>query len=181
MMDYRISILLVLLVSTLGVEAQTISQGPTVNAEYDRNRDFGVYTTYDWMKSQKPAPNMANHVRLTRAIQKEMEDLGFSIDTAKPSLRVLYRVSTKRKVEAASSQKRGTRFDPTNITTDFVFGTGTSQNVGTLIIELYDGATNALVWKGTTTQTLGTPDKAEKIITEAVKRVFTKYPAREEK
>jgi hypothetical protein len=181
MKNYRISIILVLLICALGLEAQTISQGPTVNAEYDRNRDFEVFTSYDWMKSQKPAPSMANHIRFTRAIQKEMEDLGISIDTAKPSLRILYRVSTKRRVEAASSQKRETSFDPTNITTDFVFGKGSSQNIGTLIIELYDGATNALVWKGTTTQALGTPDKAEKIINEAVERVFTKYPTREQK
>jgi hypothetical protein len=176
-----VAITLALLTCALGLEAQTVSKGPTVNAEYDRNKDFEVFKSYDWMKSQEPAPSMANHIRLTRAIQKEMEDLGISADTANPSLRILYRVSTRKRVEATGSQKRETSWDPTNITTGFTFGKGSSQDVGTLVIELYDAATNALVWKCTTTQALGTPDKAEKIINEAVKRAFTKYPTRDKK
>jgi hypothetical protein len=182
MKRYGISMVLILLASALGL-AQVISRGPTASAEYDRNRDFSVFTTYDWMKSQKPAPNMANHIRFTRAVQKEMDDLGFRIDTGKPSLRVLYRVSTRRRVEAAGSQQRATASDPTNtnITTGFVFGKGTSENIGTLIIELYDAETNMLVWKCTTTQAITTPDKAEKIINEAVERAFTKYPTKEQK
>mgnify|MGYP001140576116 CR=1 FL=1 len=86
-------------------------------------------------------------------------------------------------MEAEGSQQRATASDPsnTNITTGFVFGKGTSENIGTLTIELYDAETNMLVWKCTTTQAIGTPDKAEKTINEAVKRVFTKYPTKEDK
>jgi hypothetical protein len=161
-------------------QAQVISTGPKVNAEYDHKKDFSGYKSYEWMTSQKPADNMANHIRFTRAIQKEMEDIGYRVDTKRPDVRILYTVGTSSKVEAASSQTRSA-FDDTNLVTDFVFATGSKRQYGTLTVELFDAQTNARIWRASTTQELGSPDKAQRIINEAVKRVFTKYPTREQK
>jgi hypothetical protein len=172
----RLCLALAMLHTALGLEAQVVTQKPTVKVEYDRQRDFSLFTTYDWMKTQKPADNMANHVRITRAIQKELEALDLSPDVTKPGVRIQYRVETRKKIEAASTQKESV-WDRTNLTTDFIFE---RQNLGTLTIEMFDAETNALVWRASTTQKLGTPDKAEKIINEAVKRLFTKYPKKEE-
>jgi hypothetical protein len=161
-----------------GVQAQVISTGPKVDAEYDRDKDFSGYKAYEWMTSQKPADNMANHIRFTRAIQKELEDLGYRVDTKLPDVRILYKVGTSSKVEAASSQTRSA-FDDANLVTDFVFATGSKRQYGTLTVELFDARTNVLIWRASTTQELGTPDKAQRIINSAVKRVFTKYPTRD--
>ena len=177
MTSVRLLSILVLLLAALGLEAQVITTAPKVKAEYDREEDFSRYQAYDWISSQKPADNAANHIRLTRAIKKEMDDLGFRIDTAKPDVRILYRVYTSSKVFATSSQTPSA-FDSSNLRTDFVFSKGSKKQYGTLIIELFNADTNVRIWRGTTSQELRTPDNAEKIINEAVKRVFTAYPAR---
>ena len=48
--------------------AQLIRQPEPVQVAYDRERDFSRLRTYAWMKSQKPLPNMANHIRVTNAV-----------------------------------------------------------------------------------------------------------------
>ncbi len=163
-----------------GASAQVISTGPKVDVEYDRGKDFSDYKAYAWMPSQKPADNLANHVRFTRAIQKEMEDVGFRVDTVKPDVRIQYKVRTGSKVEATGNQRQST-FDQTNLQTDFVFASGSRQQYGTLILEMFDAATNTLLWRATTSQQLGTPDKAEKTINEVVRRAFTRYPTEDKK
>jgi len=180
MKAFSIIVPLIVVFSALGGRAQVVSTGPKVDAEYDRQGDFSRYGSYAWMPSQKPADNMANHIRFTRAISKEMEALGFRVDTVKPDVRVQYRVHTSSKVQADSSQKRSA-FDSANLKTDFVFATGTRRHYGTLIVEMYDANTNVLLWRATTTRELPTPDKAEKAINEVVKTVFTAYPTRRTK
>lgn len=176
----RYLVCLSVMVVAPGVHAQVISTGPQVEVEYDRGKDFSSFKAYEWMSSQKPADNMANHIRFTRAIQHELEEIGYRVDTKRPDVRVLYTVSTSSKVEAASSQTRSA-FDDANLVTDFVFATGSKRQYGTLTVELFDARTNALVWRASVTQELGTPDKAQRTINEAVKRVFTKYPTKENK
>ncbi len=169
------SVVLTVLLSVVAVEAQVIKQGPTVEVEHDRSVDFTLIRSYDWAKAQKPADNMANHIRITRAIQKELEERGVEIDTVRPHVRILYRVQTSSKIQAQSSQRQ-TGIDPTDIRTDFMFSRGDKTNLGTLILEMFDGRSNKVIWRASTTQQLGTPDQAEKIINEVVVRVFTKYP-----
>jgi hypothetical protein len=161
-----------------GASAQVISTGPKVDVEYDRGKDFSDYKSYAWMESQKPADNLANHVRFTRAIQREMEDAGFRVDTVKPDVRIQYKVRTGSKIQAAGNQRQST-FDQTNLQTDFVFASGSRQQYGTLVLEMFDTATNILLWRATTTEPLSTPDKAEKLINDVVRRAFTRYPTRE--
>jgi hypothetical protein len=163
-----------------GASAQVISTGPKVDVEYDRGKDFTDYKSYAWMQSQKPADNLANHVRFTRAIQKEMEGVGFRVDTVKPDVRIQYHVRTGSKVQATGNQRQST-FDQTNLQTDFVFASGSRQQYGTLVMEMFDASTNVLLWRATTTEQLSTPDKAEKTINDVVKRAFTRYPTREKK
>ncbi len=180
MTSVRFFVTLSLMLLALGLRAQVISTGPKVDVEYDRDKDFSEYGAYEWMSSQKPADNMANHIRFTRAIQKEMEDVGYRVDTKRPDVRVLYTVATSSKVRAAASQTRSTYYDPTDLVTDFVFASGSKKQYGTLTVELFDARTNTLVWRASTTQELGTPDKAQRIIDNAVKTVFSKYPTKEE-
>ncbi len=161
--------------STTVVAGASLSvQDPTVTVEYNRKSDFSRFSTYHWMESQKPLKNLANHIRITRALQNEMKELGFTIDTAKPQLRVLYRLETKKKLDTTSRQRQST-WDPTNIKTEVDFG---RKELGTLTIELYDAETNVRLWRASVTEILGTPDKAEKQINRVVGRLFEKYPSR---
>lgn len=164
---------LALLLSVVGLTAQISSKDVEITVEYDRQRDFSQYKTYHWMESVKPVENAANHIRLTRAIEEGMEKAGYTTDTDKPDVRILYQVATKKKIGATSSQKASS-WDPTNLRTEIDF---VRYEEGTLRIEIYDAQTNGRLWRATGTQVLGTPDRAEEMIREAVERLFEKYPS----
>jgi hypothetical protein len=54
--------------------------------------------------------------------------------------------------------------------------------VGTLIVDIGDSANNRYVWRGTATKTLsGNPEKNAKTIDQDVKKMFEKFPPKEEK
>lgn len=164
----------VLAIFAASVSAQILSEKPEARVEYDPRRDFSQYDTYSWMREQKPLENLAEHVRVVRAIEREMKDLGFELDTVKPDARILFRLHVRDAVGARATQ-RPSVWDPANRRTDITLQ---RQREGTFTLEMFDGETNALIWKGEITQELGTPDKAEEQINEIVSRVFEKYPTR---
>jgi len=51
--------------------------------------------------------------------------------------------------------------------------------MGTVIVDLVDGASNALIWRGVATDTLltnPTPEKSEKRINKGMEKLFRNYP-----
>jgi len=74
-------------------------QSPTVEVEFDRDRDFTEYETYAWSRSQVPADSTADHVRITKAIADKLEEIGLSPETSEPDVRILQ--AGEREEEAA--------------------------------------------------------------------------------
>ena len=61
------------------------------------------------------------------------------------------------------------------------FGTETTSastyTEGTLVIDIFDGKTKELIWRGTATDTLsGKPEKNEKKLTKVVEKMFEEFP-----
>ena len=60
-------------------------------------------------------------------------------------------------------------------------GTATStlipEKVGNLMVDIFDGATKQLIWRGTASEVLSSkPDKNEKKMEESVDKMFKKFP-----
>ncbi|MFQ5789056.1 MAG: DUF4136 domain-containing protein [Acidobacteriota bacterium] len=122
-------------------------------------------------QAKRPA-NMADHIRITRAIEKKMKQLGFTTRKANPDVRIRYRLETKKKVESRSTQRKSV-WDLTDVETNILIE---RYREAVLTLEMFDAATNVVVWHVRCTHLLAPPDKAEKSINEAVERLFDKYP-----
>ena len=137
--------------------------------------DLSRYSSYNWSKDQVAVVNLANHIRLVTAIQKQMKGLGYRIDTVRPDVLIQYKAERHTAVQSQSSQKPST-WDPTDLKVQIEL---TREEQVSLEILLIESDSGFLLWQAKGTYPLGTPDKAEKLINEAVQGLFSEYPKEE--
>jgi hypothetical protein len=137
--------------------------------------DLSRYSSYNWSKDQVAVVNLANHIRLVNAIQKQMKELGYRIDTVKPDVIIQYKAERHTGVHTESTQKPST-WDPTDMKVQVELS---REEQVSLEILLLDAESGFLLWQAKGSYPLGTPDRAEKLINEAVKGLFSQYPKKE--
>lgn len=147
-----------------------------IDVKFDRPNDLSRYRTFAWNKEQKPLENMANHLRLVNAIQKKLMDLGYRIDPRSPDLYVQYTVEQRAEVQANSTQQPSV-WDPTDLQVKIDVS---REELVSLQIQLKEADSNFLVWDVKGTYPLGTPDRAERQINEAVADIFTRFPTEDD-
>ena len=150
-------------------------QSPTVEVEFDRDRDFTEYHTYAWSSSQVPADSTADHVRITMAIADKLEEIGLSPKTSGPDVRIRYRLERENKKLHVGGTQRKSPWDPTDVETTVRLG---DHKEMLLIVEMLDAKTDALVWRAQCSHRKPSPDLAAKSIRETVERLFEKYPTK---
>ena len=138
--------------------------------------DLSRYSSYTWSKDQVAAVNLANHIRLVNAIQQQMKEHGYRIDTVKPDVLIQYKADRRTAVLTESSQKPST-WDPTDMKVQVELSREEQVSLQIMMIEADSGF---LVWEAKGTYPMGTPDKAEKLIKEAVEGLFKSYPKADE-
>ncbi|HEY7819020.1 MAG TPA: DUF4136 domain-containing protein, partial [Vicinamibacteria bacterium] len=139
--------------------------------------DLSRYSTYNWSKDQTAVVNLANHIRLVNAIQRQMKELGYRIDTVKPQAIIQYKADRHTGVHTSSSQKPST-WDPTDMKVQVELN---REEQVSLEILLVDAESGFLLWQAKGNYPLGTPDRAEKLINEAVNGLFAEYPKPEKR
>lgn len=162
------SVWLVALVLSSGAQAA----GQKIDFDFKPEIDLADYSTYAWNKDQEPVENLANHLRLINAIQAQMKDKGFRIDTIKPEIRIQYRVERHTGVQGRSTQQP-TVYDPSQLKVQIDLD---KEETVSLTIELVDAEAGFLLWQEKGTYPLGTPDRAERQINAAVADLFSKFP-----
>jgi hypothetical protein len=146
-----------------------------VKTDYSHSADFGRYHTYSWIKI-KADPLWED--RIMRAVDSELASKGWTKVDAGGDAGVAAFSSTKEL--------------PTLTTFYDSFGGGwywqgfgdgiattTVQDtpVGTLVIDLFDGRTQKLIWRGVASDALsGKPEKDEKKLDKAVADMFKHFP-----
>jgi len=151
----------------LGLAAQT------VKVDFDHDVDFSRYKAYSWSVTQEPASNPANHLRLTRAIERELVEKGLQKDAAgEPSVRVRYYSKIDKKLRASGYQEEDTAH-PNNLRTRVDLS---RIKQGTLIVELSDGESSDVVWRGVATDVAPRPDLVAEAIDAWTKKIFLQFP-----
>jgi hypothetical protein len=152
-----------------------ISRGPEVKVSQDEDVDFTGFKTFAWVDTQEPAENAANHVRITKAVERELEARGLKpAGDAKPDLRVHYFAKIEKKLRGAARQ--GDVYRPTpDVKTVVDFSRVTE---GTLILELLVDGSRLVVWRAVASEPVGPPDEAEAQINRLVKAMVERYPQR---
>jgi hypothetical protein len=162
------------------------AQAQNVQTDYDHSADFSQYHTFSFYKVQTTDPLFVD--RIQAEITKDLTAKGLQMVPSGGNLTVTAIETTKNKQEyntfydglgGAGFGYRGWRGwgggwgggmgDATTTVNDVP--------VGTLMIDLYDGKTHQLAWRGTSHEDLST--KASKNISKfdkAVDKMFEKYP-----
>ena len=139
-------------------------------------RDLSNYRTYAWNKSQTVlTENTANHVRIINAIQKQMKRHGYRIDTVRPEVRIQYRLQVRQRVQGTSTQKRSV-WDDANAKVNINFSRVKEARFS---VQFVEAESNFFLWQAEGIYPVGTPDRAEMLINEAVEDLFKQYPSKE--
>jgi hypothetical protein len=149
-----------------------------VKVDYDKKVDFKKYRTFEWVPFQEPVSNPANHLRITRAVEREL--LARGLARAEPGGTADVFVHYDAKVEKKRLRTTSGPSEPTWQTTPDQKWTVsielTKAEVGTLALELWDGQDRRVVWRAQESEVLRSPDQTEEQINEAVKRLLAAYP-----
>jgi hypothetical protein len=145
-----------------------------VKVDYDTEVDFTEFGAFGWMEGT-PAPNELVQKRIENAVESELAARGLSPAASDPDLLVVTHASVSKqlRIDADTWGYRGRWHGGWGTTTVNV----SEIPVGTLVVDLVDAGTNALVWRGIASQTLASnPEKSEKRINKVVRKLFKKYP-----
>jgi Domain of unknown function (DUF4136) len=154
--------------------AQSLVASGKVEVEYDHAADFAAYKTYAWAPFQDPAPNPADHIRVTRAVEHELEAKGFmKVSPDEASAFVRYQSRVDKKIVSTPSQSESPYQQPSDKRTMVSFG---KVKVGTLVLELWDGHTKDMVWQARESGPEPPADRMEEAISKSVKRLLGEYP-----
>ena len=154
----------------------TTALAQTVTYDCDRAANFSRYWTYAWTRGTEVTDEL-NHARIVRAIDAVLMAKGFAkVDASfNPNVLVAYHASFDESLEIAGSTQ-----EPLGVGGDRC-GSATVHPVpvGTLVVDIFDAGTGALVWRSLATSDVRPSDKLtrrEKKIAKATKKMFQNYP-----
>jgi hypothetical protein len=155
----------------------TIVAAQSVNYDYDRAVDFSRYKTYAWVRGTDLRDEL-NHKRVVRAVDIQLLSKGLNRveEDGIADVLVSYHASGDENLQITgfSTGLGGPRFGN-------VSGTATTQRIvtGTLIVDIKEAKTRALVWRGLAEHDLdpsAKPEKRERNIAKAAEKIFKNYP-----
>jgi Domain of unknown function (DUF4136) len=149
-----------------------------VETDYDHSVNFNQYHTYSWGHVHSADPFFEQRIR--DAVDHELQEKGWQMEPAGGDFTLTAVAIKKNQAEYTTFYDGlggGWRWHG--------WGGGMATTmvekvpIGTLIIDIYDTASQHLVWRGLAYDQLsGKPDKDTKKLEKAVDRLFDKLPPR---
>lgn len=141
-----------------------------VTTDWDREMPFGSYKTYAWMETPRMETMQQTTLfdrRLRAAVDAELSSKGYTkADAARPAdVLVAYHVGVKDKVDVQQWGYVGRRWDLRE------------YQEGTLVIDLVDGKSKSLAWRGTVQGEMRGRDTSSEQIGKAVQKMFAELPS----
>ncbi len=157
-----------------------------VRYNFDKDKDFGQYKTYTWvkLKNAEPVSDLLDK-QIRSAIDAELSAKGLTrVETDKADLYVGYQAAISKEKEFTSFSS-GWGYGPgwgygwygggPSMTT----GSTSTIYVGQLALDFYDAPKENLVWRGVVSKTLdpkAKPEKQEKNLNKAIAKLLKNYP-----
>src|ERR1700716_3151341 len=177
-----------LFITTVGLLlAAGAALGQDVRYNFDKNADFSKFRTYKWVTIKDAAKvNDLTDKQIIAAVDAELATKGLtktSDDSANLYIGYQAGVGQEKQFTSFSSDwgygggwYRGGWYGPgAGMTT----GSTSTIYVGQLVLDMYDSANRDLVWRGVASKTLDSkakPDKQQKNLAKAVKKLLKNYP-----
>ena len=169
----RISLGLVLMM-TMVIASAAFAQ--KVTTDYNKSATFAKYKTFMWIKEPKTS-NPLTRQRVIDDVNAALQARGLQLVTSNADLGVA--------AHAATTQERtlNTFYDGFGGGWRWRGGIGSATTtvstyeVGTLVVDIFDGHTKEAVWRGTSSKTLsGNPEKNAESLNKAVVKMFKNFP-----
>ena len=158
----------------------TIALSQSVSFDYDRTANFSAYKSYAWTRGPE-LPDELNHARIVRSIDARLLQKGLArVEPGdSPDVLVAYHTSFDKNFRIDGFSPAGD-----------LFGLGPDRSgsatvqpilVGTLVVDITDARTRALVWRGMASGDIKPNDKPEqrdKKLAKAMEKMFRNYPPR---
>jgi Domain of unknown function (DUF4136) len=180
-------VLLALILLMFGAVGVVVAQD--VRYDFDKNKDFSKYKTYKWVPIKgADQPDALTAQKLTAAVDAELATKGLTktdSDTADLYIGYQTAIGTEKQF---TSYNTGWGYGPGwgggwygggGMTSNTTYGSTSTVYIGQLDLSMYDPADKQIVWRGTASKTLdpkAKPDKKEKNIGKAVKKLLKNYP-----
>lgn len=175
--------LMTLLIGAIGTLAFVTSCSPQIRVYSDADPDYDLkaYKTFDWGQKvdiesgKNPLHyNELNDKRIKSAVQEQLQWQGYTLTNTDPDLIIHYHIIVDDQ-SVVTTEPFGYRYGP--------YWMQTQTNIyayreGTLILDLMDKKTNNLIWRGWAVTAIDgvNPEKVDKLIRTAVKKIFKKFP-----
>jgi len=144
-----------------------------VQYDYDKEIDFNSLKTYDWMAvPRKASIDSLNVDRVKKAVNAELQAKGLKLTSNSPDFFIAEHLGTKDKIEVEDwgyGYSRRGKYHTTHY----------QYEEGSLILDFVDPESKKLMWRGVAkavVDNVNTPEKAEKLIDQAVKQILKQYP-----
>ena len=180
----------VLLFSVAGIVlAATTALGQDVRYNFDKNTDFPKLKTYEWViiKDASTANDLVTK-QIKEAVDAELAAKGLTkVNDDSAALYIGYQAAISKEKEFTSFSSgwgygggwyRGGWYGGGGGMSTTTGSTSTIY-VGQLVLDMYDPANRDLVWRGVASKTLdqkAKPDKQQKNLAKAVKKMLKNYP-----
>src|SRR6202011_5175666 len=149
----------------------------SVKTDYDHNANFSQYKTYSWEKVQTKDPLQVD--RIKSAVNSAMAAKGMTEVASGGDVEV-FAIETTQNQQTLDTFYNG--FGGGRRWGGFGgFGDATTTvdtyKVGTLVVDLFDGKTEKLIWRSSSSDTLSdNPDKNTKNLGKGVNKMFQHFP-----
>jgi hypothetical protein len=158
--------------------------------DFDKTANFAAFKTYAHKAGTKVGQELVDN-RIVAAIDTELSAKGLTQSEANPDLFVVYHMAFDQEKDISTySSGYGGGYGPYGWGWGGGWGGGMTTTqvrnilVGTLVIDLADAKAGKLAWRGIGVKEVDTqakPDKREKSINNAVKKIFKNYPPKQKK
>jgi hypothetical protein len=155
-----------------------------VYSDYDIQKDFTSYKTYlicseDIEVKDKNQPmydNTFNRKHIKKAIQTELNNMGYQEVESNADIQVNFQIIIKDRNKTIKTCSGAGVYDywPNCSISNYDY------TEGTLVINISDIKENQIIWQGTAIGILNiNPKKIKKVIAKTVKEIFQNYPVKE--
>ena len=156
-----------------------------VSYDFDKTANFAAFKTYSHKDGTKVGQQLIDD-RIVAAIEGQLAAKGLTKAEANPDVFVVYHLAfDKQKDISTYSSGYGGGYGPYGWGWGGGWGGGTTTTqvrdilMGTMVIDLADAKAGKLAWRGMGVKEVNVqanPEKRDKSINEAVKKIFKNYP-----
>jgi hypothetical protein len=168
------------LTATLLVCALTLVAGCgssiTINHDWDPDYNYATLKNYAWLKINAPAD--ANQLAIKRfadAVETQLNSKGFVKNAQSADFLLVIHTGTEEKLEVTDwGYSYGGYMRGYGSRTDVY-----SYEQGTVVVDLIDGESRELFWRGTASATVEeglSPEAQQAKFNDAAKKIFSKFP-----